>query len=303
MLIWASAIMLASNPQALDANFENDLVFVSIRTARNDALQVFTDTGGGMFLFQDSAERADRLTPGEGGIPVAQVAPAHITAVLRAEDRVGVTPREMPPGCENAEGASLGESDGMFGGRWFAGRAWQFDYEAGTLHIIETGNVPETGGWSSFDMHFLEDPEVPEHERPHFPRVTVEIAGEAVELLFDTGAQGCHLLPGEEGPPLWRATSFISASLARRWRAAHPEWRYLEGGDGLFQPTDMIEAGSVRLAGTELGPVWFVIRPDRNFSEFMSQWMDEPVAGALGGNALSGREVVLDYPAWRGALR
>lgn len=303
MLAWIGAVLLATSAQALDATFENDLVFVTLRTADGAPLRVYTDTGGGMFLYADSAERAGLLAPGEEAVSYARAAPDHVTAALGAEARIGAMPRQAPPGCDGAEGASLGEADGMFGGRWFAERAWHFDYEAETLHVVPTGNVPDTGGWTGFGLHFREDPDVPEHERPHFPRVSVEIGVERVELLFDTGAQGCHVLPGEDGPPLWRATSFISASLAAHWRASHPDWRYLEGGDGLFQPTDMIEAENVRLAGRDLGPVWFVIRPDGNFSEFMSQWMDEPVVGALGGNALSGREVILDYPARRGAIR
>jgi hypothetical protein len=42
--------------------------------------------------------------------------------------------------------------------------------------------------------------------------------------------------------------------------------------------------------------VWFTIRPDRAFTQFMSQWMDQPVVGALGGSALQYFRVIADYP-------
>jgi hypothetical protein len=39
------------------------------------------------------------------------------------------------------------------------------------------------------------------------------------------------------------------------------------------------------------------MRPDRSFHEFMSQWMDRRVDGALGGSVLGRFRVTLDYPA------
>ena len=61
----------------------------------------------------------------------------------------------------------------------------------------------------------------------------------------------------------------------------------------------MIEVPSLTLGGVTLGPVWFTRRPDDAFHTFMSGMMDQPVEGALGGNAFAGRTFTLDYPAAR----
>jgi hypothetical protein len=59
----------------------------------------------------------------------------------------------------------------------------------------------------------------------------------------------------------------------------------------------MIEVPRVVIAGRAVGPVWFTRRADKNFHQFMSQWMDKRVDGALGGNALSFFRVTVDYPS------
>jgi len=58
----------------------------------------------------------------------------------------------------------------------------------------------------------------------------------------------------------------------------------------------MIEVPALTVAGFTVGPVWFTARPDRAFTEYMSQWMDRRVVGALGGSALQYFRVTVDYP-------
>lgn len=58
----------------------------------------------------------------------------------------------------------------------------------------------------------------------------------------------------------------------------------------------MIEVPEISVAGYTVGPVWFTRRPDKNFHEYMSQWMDKRVEGALGGNALYHFRITIDYP-------
>jgi hypothetical protein len=38
------------------------------------------------------------------------------------------------------------------------------------------------------------------------------------------------------------------------------------------------------------------MRPDRAFHEWMAQWMDRPLDGALGGSALRYFRVLVNYP-------
>ena len=65
-----------------------------------------------------------------------------------------------------------------------------------------------------------------------------------------------------------------------------------EAGSG----ATMIQVPSVQVGGLTTGPVWFTQRADRNFLDYMSQWTDRTVVGALGGNALCSFRILLDIP-------
>jgi hypothetical protein len=64
----------------------------------------------------------------------------------------------------------------------------------------------------------------------------------------------------------------------------------------------MIEVPEVRIAGQSVGPVWFTQRPDAAFHDFMAQWMDRPVDGALGGSAFRFFRMTVDYPRARASF-
>jgi len=58
----------------------------------------------------------------------------------------------------------------------------------------------------------------------------------------------------------------------------------------------MIQVPRVTIGKHTVGPVWFTRRDDENFTQFMSQWMDKEVAGAIGGSALKHfRTILIDY--------
>jgi hypothetical protein len=92
-----------------------------------------------------------------------------------------------------------------------------------------------------------------------------------------------------------RATSFITANVFEKWRKRHPEWRVIEGAEKRSGEA-IIEVPKIVVGGYTVGPVWFTRRADRNFHEYMSQWMDKRIEGALGGNALCHFRVSVDYP-------
>jgi hypothetical protein len=185
---------------------------------------------------------------------------------------------------------------GMLGGPWFANRCWEFDNSAGTMRLLPNGNLPEVAATHRIKLGFQAD-ENGKHTS-HFPRITVHVDGEPVELLFDTGATTdlteSALAFIDDGLPAPRATGFITKSVAERWRIAHPEWRTIdaaEQGSG----ASMIEVPSLTVAGHVVGPVWFTLRPDANFHSYMGQWMDRQIDGALGGNAFAGLRITVDY--------
>lgn len=55
----------------------------------------------------------------------------------------------------------------------------------------------------------------------------------------------------------------------------------------------------MRIAAKNTGPAWFVARPDRNFTEYMSSMTDAPMEGASGGSAFGRLRLVADSPAQR----
>ena len=268
--------------------------FVLAVAAGGGELRLLADTGGGLAVRRGAVARlggdaaADLYQPPLGdGLP-----PLPRGLHVSADDAV---PDFLP--------------DGVVGAPWFDGHVWTFDYAAERLLLHD-------GVAASF--------EVPQELAPHvaplgfqvdeagdtttgFPRLTVEVAGEPHELLLDTGAS--EPIPAALGGDLGDvyAISFISRSTADSWRQAHPEWPTVP----LSAPTDGAAAGAadadtaagywlrvpeVRFGGHEVGPVWFVTRPDANFADRMSRWTDRPIVGALGGGALRGLVVTVDYP-------
>ncbi len=57
----------------------------------------------------------------------------------------------------------------------------------------------------------------------------------------------------------------------------------------------LIDVPALSLGGHTIGPVWFTRRADTNFHDYISQWMDRRVDGALGGSALRYFTITLDY--------
>lgn len=125
------------------------------------------------------------------------------------------------------------------------------------------------------------------------------IGGETLQLLLDTGAS-LHLSVQAArelgGGPTERAGSFITTEVLQRWRERHPQWRMIDQADANGR-VRIIEVPQLEVGGYRVGPVWFAKRPDKNFHEFMSQWMDHQVDGAIDGNAFSTLKISVDYPS------
>ena len=290
--------------QALPAEFEHDRVFVLPVTADGDTLRLFTDTGGS-FLSYLAASTAGRLgleteivTQGDQSAPLAEFPsfregrsippiPAYagdpISTLL--DGRVAVRPAP-----ERAD------YDGMLGQLWHSGRVWTFDYPRGRLllhpsaegltfepeHVVPLGFQTDSTG----------------RRVQHFPSVEAAVAGETFHWLLDTGAtlaltDSAHAAVG--GPKI-RAASFVAARTFDRWRERHPEWEVIEGADANVREEPAIVVPEVSVAGHTVGPVLFVRRADANYDEFMSQWMDRPIEGALGGSLFRHFVLTVDYP-------
>lgn len=290
-------------PYTLPATLESGRFFVTPATAENGTkIRLFTDTGGGFFLGESSARALGaeldetKLTapPSDGAEPQMVPWPAWSESawIPAARSRPPLAPvMRTPPHMEDLAG-------GMLGGPWFGGRCWEFDYAAGTLRLLPDGALPKVADAHRIPLGFQKD--AAGKHTAHFPRIAVRIDGEVIDLLFDTGAS-TRLTPEtlkaiDDGQAASRATGFIIASVAKRWRAAHPDWPSIEAAE-TGTGAAMLQVPSIDVAGYSTGPVWFTVRPDPNFHEYMSQWMDRRVDGALGGNALAGFRVTVDYPS------
>jgi hypothetical protein len=264
---------------------------------------LFLDTGGGAnILYPHSLERlrlaAEWVREEGDSVQLAALPPFAADAAVPlpgAASPWGERLLVMPPPT------SGDRTDGMLGRTWFADRVWRLDYPGHRLSLLgDRASVPASarGGAHRVPLGFQVDSTG--RRTTHFPRIRVGVDGDSLDLLFDTGAtvsltdSGWTALGGD-GEPRERGTSFIARSVFARWRQRHPDWRVIEHAD---RPLDMpmIQVPEVHVGGYAVGPVWFTMRPDRNFHEFMSQWMDRRVDGALGGSVLRFFRVTLDYP-------
>lgn len=288
--------MKSITPRVLPTVFRADTVFVEPITTTGHQLELYVDSAGGDWIYQSTADEigaavitvAGETTWGSVELPPfrdeAWIPPPlpdqHIQVNPDAPDRDELRP-------------PVGRS-GMLGHRWFADRIWEIDYPRERMLLHES--LPVTGG-VGVPLAFAKRDGV---QPWNFARVQVVVDDQTIDLLFDTGAHtrlsDVAVQIGEPGSVI--ATSFIIDSIAARWAGQHPDWPVVltaEAGSGV----SMIRAPSVRIGGHETGPVWFTQRADANFLEYMSQWTDHPVVGAVGGNAFRNWRMLIDYPAAR----
>lgn len=299
-----------SAPVEIPSRYDEHRWYVTPVTPKGETLLFYTDTGGGLnMLFAPAADRLgvprqptelegrkaeavawSDLVPGSPVPPPVPEGPAGgrlIVVPYEGETRMMFPPTE----------SGLPREAGFLGRWWFADRVWTFDYPGRRLLLRAPGDVPTHDPAHRVALGFQTGPDG--RRTTHFPRIPVGIDGETLDLLFDTGASTTLTPAGlaaiQDNRPASRAASFITASVFERWRKKYPGWRVIEKAEAGSNEA-MIEVPSVQLGGYTVGPVWFTRRKDRNFHEYMSQWMDRKIEGALGGSALQYLRVTVDYP-------
>jgi hypothetical protein len=297
----AGTARAADGPRVLPTIFEDNIIFVTPRTPAGQTLKLMTDSGGGLFMFEGTAARLglmDRLQHVKEGqqhldiVPWPDFAPeAWIPAPVLGGGRFMVV---FPAEGEAKSMADRGW-DGMLGQGWFRDRVWTFDYPAQSL-TLHPGSVAKPAGAAEVPLGF--QMERGSHASG-FARIQAEIDGATLDLLFDTGAQSAltpAAIQAMGGTSTYRASAFITRTTFDGWRARHPDWPVVVGGEANMH-ADMIRVDNVRVGGFDTGPTWFAARADTNFTQWMSQWTDKPIVGALGGAALHHFRVTADYPA------
>ncbi|MCI0691161.1 hypothetical protein L0337_04035 [candidate division KSB1 bacterium] len=285
----------------LPSRYVEGLFYVQPITTKGDTFNFYTDTGGGLFIYRAAAERFELPIINIGGEGDEAFFLTSLPAfkpeamIPLPESREGRLPVFAPAANERE---AMMDFDGMLGQEWFAGRVWTFDYPQRRLLLHASNEVLKKAD----DRHrvvlgFKTDESGA--RLLNFPRIQAMIDGENLDLLFDTGAtttlSDSALSVLKDNRPAERATSFIATTTFEKWRKRHPDWRVMARAEKETGEA-MIEVSKITLAGYSVGPVWFTRRRDKNFHEFMSQFMDKRVEGALGGSALRYFRVTVDYP-------
>lgn len=280
---------LESAGRQLPTRYAADRFYVRPVLQSGDTLEFFTDTGGGLFIYARAASEAG-LEPDSSGF----------VSLPPFRDGAWIPPPLGSPGSKvfvfDTDDPPLDARDGMLGQAWFADRVWLFDYPGRSLALLDA-----TPAWAGTDhvaaLSFLTDSGGA--RVAHFPRIRVEVDGDSLDMLFDTGATGV-LTPASRGRiqagDTIIGTSFITTEVVDRWVARHPDWPVIQDADATVEGMRMIRIPNLSVAGHTVGPVWFTERPDANFHDYMSRFMDRRVDGALGGSALKHFRVVVDYP-------
>lgn len=296
----ARAFDQAAPDQVMPTVFEENIIYATPVTTAGQTMKLLTDTGGGLFLFETSvarlglADKVQKIKEEEGDGEFS------LTPLPDFKPDASIPPPGsglLPVFPAEGEGKSMADRglDGMLGQAWFGDRIWTFDYPGKRL-VLHGSTPPPAAGARETPLYFQSRDG---RRSSHFPRIQAEVDGQTLDLLFDTGAQSpltpeaiAKIGPGGD----LRASSFIARTVFERWRKNHPDWPVLEKGEAGTN-MDLIRAGNVRVAGFDTGPAWFAVRPDKNFTEWMAQWMDKPILGALGASALHPFRITTDYPA------
>ena len=285
--------------EVLPTEFRHDRVFVVPRF-KGKKIEFFTDTGGGWnAISRGMVEKLDAvietIEDDEGGSLA-------LIAFPKFDDQYAIPapdPAYFMKGRLRvaADDARAGWGDGFLGGRWFAGKVWEFDYPRKRLSRLRSWTTPR-GKAHRLALGFQVD--ASKNRTMHFPSFSVSIDGEDLDMLLDTGATAtlteasAPVFGLKPGDPI--GTSFIEHSVFARWTDRHPDWRVLERADQNHDVRRMIEVPEIVVAGHRIGPVWFAEQPDGAFQQYMAAWMDRPTSGAIGGSAFRYLRVVIDYP-------
>jgi len=289
--------------------------YIKMPTSAGDTLLAFGDSGGGIsMLLPETVEKKhlqSKLKTGifKGIMPVKYILfkdlvnntnipppfPLRIYNIRRPFARVAKPFLPVPPA--NGETKQLTEfmpeMDIFLGQNFFMGKAWTIDYIHQQIWVNTPLTTNDIGKPGVQKIGFKENGN---HDNVFgHPSMVIEVNGELIDVLFDTGAS---LLLSDNGKKQLNTAaktiggSFIAASIFDKWRKEHPEWKYYKEAD---KKSDVIEVPIVKIGGIEVGPVLFSKRPDEDWSKGMIKTMDKIVKGAIGGSAFKYLKVTIDY--------
>ncbi|MET0332431.1 MAG: hypothetical protein ABW154_13490 [Dyella sp.] len=288
--------------------FEAGHIYATPTLANGKQLRMLVDTGGGgAWTYWLKASRARQMGLKEvaacnldGPIDMLQLPLYQGTGLP-----VPAGPCHGVSRVSDEEAGSSGY-DGQMGGRYLSVLGvWTFDYPGQRLiWEARSWRAPVTAQRARFGFAY-----VPKGLSQGFPRLTIIVDGQSLDMLLDTGATShpTTAMRAASGEPVVNGegvTSYITTSILERWHRQHPDWRVIDRGDDLFgvkQATRTIRVPRIQWAGYSMGPVWFTERSDQDFHAALDGLMDKPPVGALGGNVFRHFVMRIDYPrktAW-----
>ncbi len=309
-------IKTGNQPFLVPSVFVNgEQFYIKLPLENRDTLLAFGDTGGGLSMIPGPTIEEKNLGPKvkrgilKGIMTVRYILfsdlvlddnfpqpyPVRSFVVRTPFERVAQPHLIVPPMDEELKFMikSMPDMDVFLGQGFFMGKSWTIDYiqqkiwvntpltesDKSNPHVQHIGFMKNNAGENIFGHGSM----------------FIEVNGEKIDVLFDTGAS---IILSDEGRKLMNTKrkvlggSFIAASVFNKWHKEHPDWKYYPRAD---MKNDIIEVPLVNIGGHEVGPVLFASRPDKNWSEGMINSMDKIVKGAIGGSGLKFLKVTVDY--------
>ncbi len=252
---------------------------------KNDQWQqtrALIDTGGGTFLITE--ELAQAL-----GIPISrenviQEFGDRLQEIQMPSVSLGNSPINLHGPAfvklnENGLDAEAGMDYSMLSTRILTTYNVLFDFPARQFALLSTTSSTPRGVAIPTGIH----------AESHFPRVEIEIDGQAYGMLLDTGA-GCTM---------------ISPTFFDQLIAQHPDWVSSRGAIGtankgvslIDDGARMLRIPQIKLGSFVLEGICVVARQVGGNYDRLSQLLTGPAIGALGGNVLKHFRVEIDFEA------
>lgn len=237
------------------------------------------DTGGGAVILAEPLVRTLRLElAGEPFVEEgSQLTPVSSPAIFAGDQALSLQGVPTLMIDRPNVGPAAFQASAFLPARFFRQFTVTFDYPGREVHLNTPGAAADAGAVV----------EAPVHPQSAFVRVELEIAGERLGFLLDTGA----------------SYSMISSAVLERWHAAQPDWPVTRGAYGCAQmlggedetALSMVRVPEARLGNVRLRNAGFITRPSGVFEAYMSAQMTAPVVGALAGNVLRHLRFTMDY--------
>ncbi len=290
----------------LSSELINGRFYLNIPAGNGDTLLAFCDTGGGYTaIYRETVKQLNLETRiqevdingevlhyiladdiiGNGEIPRPQIGNYYKSSIK--------SPFFEIPDAETDVFQQYVPHDVFLGQFFFMEHAWTFNYLTGQI-FINTPLATASKEENTQKLGFKKDKAG--NKTFGHPSMEIEVDGQILDVLFDTGASFLLADKGKKEFGLDKKSmcgSFIARSVFDRWHKQHPDWRIIEKGE--LNGADLIEVPQVKIGNLSAGPVWFSKRPDEVWSKGMRGTMDKVVRGAIGGSCLHYFIVTIDY--------